>query len=205
MPVWRSGSGMKGKDLHTLNMDELTETVNRYPWFGAARKELCVRMSKMGGSEWGKEQYADAAMYIPSRKMVSDIVRSLRKEDYSDKDVERLLKTCIEPARPAEGGTGYRRTVRVAGGDFFSQDQYDGVRRDEDNIFSRFAAAPPEDPAEKRWEDPELGFCTETLARIYAEQGYAAQAKKIYSRLVLRYPEKSAYFASLIEKFGQEK
>ena len=56
----------------------------------------------------------------------------------------------------------------------------------------------------KKWEDPELGFCTETLAWIYAGQGYREEAKKIYSRLMLRYPEKSAYFASLIEKLDEE-
>ena len=43
-------------------------------------------------------------------------------------------------------------------------------------------------------------FCTETLAEIYAEQGYPEEARRIYSKLILFYPEKSAYFASLIEK-----
>ena len=42
------------------------------------------------------------------------------------------------------------------------------------------------------------------LAQIYAEQGYYDQAKRIYSRLLLKNPEKNAYFAALIEKFGQE-
>ena len=46
-------------------------------------------------------------------------------------------------------------------------------------------------------------FCTETLAQIYAEQGYNEQAKQIYSKLSLRYPEKSVYFASLIEKLDK--
>ena len=32
----------------------------------------------------------------------------------------------------------------------------------------------------------------------------AVESKKIYSRLILRYPEKSAYFASLIENLRQE-
>ena len=43
-------------------------------------------------------------------------------------------------------------------------------------------------------------FCTEALAQIYAEQGYYEQARAIYSQLSLRFPEKSAYFAALIEK-----
>ena len=182
--------------LKSLTMDELANVIKTWPWFGAARMELCERMSKMGGSEWGKEQYADAAMYIASRTIVSDIVRAARETDYSDKDVQDLLKKFISPS--------YRRTVTVPGGDFFSQDEYKGVTLEEDNYFAKFKAAKSDDDDPRKWEDPELGFCTETLAWVYADQGYYAEAKKIYSRLMLRYPEKFAYFASLIEKLDEE-
>ena len=195
-------------NLKSLTTDELTGVITLYPWFGAARMELCERMSKVGGNEWGKEQYADAAMYIASRTMVSDMVRAARKEDYSDKDIEALLKDFIAPEpveepvpEPAEG---YRRTVKVVGGDFFSSDQYEQVRQDGDNYFSRFKVGKSDEKEDRSWEDPELGFCTETLAWIYADQGYFTEAKKIYSRLILRYPEKSAYFASLIEKMDKK-
>ena len=43
-------------------------------------------------------------------------------------------------------------------------------------------------------------FGTEELAKIFAQQGFPQEAKRIYSRLVLEFPEKSAYFAALIEK-----
>ena len=207
--------------LNSLTVDELAGVINLYPWFGAARRELCERMARMGGSEWGKEQYADAALYISSRNIVSDIVRSTRKEDYSDKDVEALLKEYISPVvrqahqpepeahhpvpEPVEGAAPvYHRTVKVVGGDFFSSEQYDQVQEAGDNYFSRFKARRSEEKEDRYWDDPELGFCTETLAWIYADQGYYTEAKKIYSRLILRYPEKSAYFASLIEKLDKE-
>ena len=226
-------------NLASLTMDELTGVINLYPWYGGARKELCVRMAKVGGSEWGKAQYSDAAMYVASRTLISDIMRSAREEDYSDKDVENLIKEYIrsesgslrqvgelaEPHQPVAGQNtfqplaepveapegiypsspaAYTRSVRVAGGDFFSPEQYAAVRKDEDNVFANFKTERYDEPESRRWEDPEFGFCTETLAAIYADQGYFAEAKKIYSRLILRYPEKSAYFASLIEKLQQE-
>ena len=227
-------------ELGSLSMDELAGVISLYPWFSAARVELCERMASVGGNDWGVSQYSDAAMYVPSRSKVFAIMRSASRNDYSDKDLQSLLKEYISPSahhapeaseapvetvegqapvapeRPAavEEKTmrtpvlpdipGYHRTVRPAGGDFFSKEDYDLVRRDEDNIFSSFKAVRSEETDTRAWEDPELGFCTETLAQIYAEQGYFAEAKKIYSRLILRYPEKSAYFASLIEKLQPE-
>ena len=41
---------MEGKrpDLGTLSLGDLMEVIKEYPWFGAARKELCARMSGIG-------------------------------------------------------------------------------------------------------------------------------------------------------------
>jgi hypothetical protein len=43
-------------------------------------------------------------------------------------------------------------------------------------------------------------FITETLARIYAKQGNHVKAIRAYQKLSLKFPEKTAYFAALIEE-----
>jgi len=45
---------------------------------------------------------------------------------------------------------------------------------------------------------------SETLARIFLKQGHPARAIKVYQKLSLVFPEKSAYFAALIEKIEKE-
>lgn len=178
-------------------MEELAGVVSLYPWFGGARKELCRRMAAAGGDGWGESQYADVAMYLPSRKMVAAMLKGASGADCSDKELSEMLRKI---SRDLD-----RKSVRVAGGDYFSQEQYDLVRKQEDSVFSRFSAENDSRRQENGTEGAEsVFFYTETLAQIYADQGYYEQAKEIYSKLILAYPEKNTYFAALIEKLDKE-
>ena len=189
-------------NLKTLTLDELAGVVNLYPWYGGARRELCIRMARLGGDAWDARQYADAALYLVDRRIVSDLVRTDRQEDYADKDLVALLRSYIRE-EPDEEENG--RSVRVVGGDYFTQAQYDKVRRSDDNVFSRFVIQGKRDSADKqKVVDVDDFFCTETLARIYADQGRNEEAKRIYSKLLLKFPEKNAYFAALIENLEKE-
>ena len=194
----------KAINLKSLTMDELAGVVNLYPWYGAARKELCQRMAGMGGESWGVSQFSDQAMYVGDRGMIAEIMRRGKSDDYADKDLESLLGTYIDEKK-REGSSKTEsegRKVHVVGGDFFSQTDYEKVRKAEDNVF-----VPQPIKKKAGQESPEggpgLDFCTETLAQIYAEQGYFEQARKIYAKLILAFPEKSAYFASLIKELDK--
>jgi len=189
-------------DLKKLNLDELMGVVNLYPWFGGARKELCLRMSRMGADEWGESQYSDAAMYMPSRRVLSDLMRASRTQDWGDADVESIIKSYItEEDEQVPENQG--RRVYAGAGDYFSQEDYDKVKRSEDNVFSRYASKARQEKQTAAAAEPVFDIFTETLAQIYAEQGYYEQAKDIYSKLILAYPEKNAYFAALIQKIDE--
>ena len=179
-------------DLKKLTADELSGVVNIYPWFAAARRELCLRLAQSGEEDGRSLSFKEAALHVPDRRKLVCLLKDKRMPDYSD-----VIQT-PEDEQPGEQQT-YRRQVKIAGGDFFSQADYANVKVEEDGKLL-------ESLSSHKWEKEEgeeakdLGFYTETLAAIYAEQGYYEQAAKIYSQLILAYPEKSAYFASLIEK-----
>ena len=187
-------------DIHTLTLEELSGVISLYPWYGGARMELCRRMSGVGALS--ESQIAETGLHLGNRGVLSELLHAGRTVDCSDKDVHRLMQAFM----PEEQALQPARKIYVVGGDYFSQDQYEDVRSDGDGIFSKFAAKAREEGYTEDVE-PEAGaegFCTETLAGIYLEQGYPQEAIDIYSRLSLRYPEKSVYFAALIDEINKK-
>ena len=182
--------------LKELNLAELNGVINIYPWYGAARKELCRRMSELGEGAWSDEKYAEAALYIGSRRIIAKLARKGRETNYSDKSIKGIIQSNFSKED--------KPSIILAGGDYFSQSQYNGVKKSDDNIFATFAKQAKDDGFVDIGPEEAIDFCTQTLAEIYEEQGYPEQAKEIYSKLCLRYPEKSVYFASLIEKINNK-
>ncbi|MDR0812359.1 MAG: hypothetical protein LBN23_08855, partial [Paludibacter sp.] len=88
----------------------------------------------------------------------------------------------------------------------------DIINETSNNIIDKFLASPQkitvkqnnsEITEDARIKESETfdndDFVTETLAKIYAEQGYISRAIEIYKKLSLQDSKKSTYFAALIE------
>ena len=160
-------------------MGQLAGLVNSYPWFASARMELARRLVKEDG--WSREELSRMLMHIGDAVLLHPFVLPLLSFEVS------------APVAPAP-----EKPRRVPGGDFFTREEYEKVKR-ADDVFPLKPLVQLESE-ERPAEAVQLDFVTETLAQIYASQGYFAQAKEIYEKLILAYPEKSAYFAALIEK-----
>lgn len=97
--------------------------------------------------------------------------------------------------------------IVVVGGDYFSKEDLAQLNEEEKAAEIRLgapaAACGDCDPIECSQEVPDynsMDFVTETLAGIYADQGYYDKAIEVYAKLILLYPEKSAYFAALVNE-----
>ena len=97
--------------------------------------------------------------------------------------------------------------IFVVGGDYFSKADFEELSQEEKAPEIKFGA--PADNMERdsiladgygEVDFESMDFVTETLAAIYADQGYYDKAIDAYAKLILLYPEKSTYFASLVNE-----
>ena len=112
------------------------------------------------------------------------------------------LETENEQAGSANGSS--------AANDSAAQDESDAKKLQSDLIDKFIITNPRIEPNREKKDvpvedraTPEPGegvFVTETLAKIYVSQGYYSKAIDIFEKLSLKYPEKSSYFATQIEK-----
>ena len=86
------------------------------------------------------------------------------------------------------------REIYVVGGDYFMSEDLKSVQnQDLTSLEINHTPLREEDSSEFTDE----AYYTETLARIYADQELYDRANEVYEKLILLYPEKSAYFAAL--------
>jgi hypothetical protein len=114
---------------------------------------------------------------------------------------EDLLELDIEDEVPAQKS-----------GDEERKAESPDIRKLQSDLIDKFIHANPRiEPVKEKTETLQTdisrpfteergAFVTETLARIYTSQGYYSRAIDIYEKLSLKFPEKSSYFASQIEK-----
>lgn len=180
--------------IKELNTENLMAAVDRYPWFAAGRAELCFRTLETSGKDAAQAVLKDSLAYLPFAAVVSLRLRNAETQDFKDADIAKAIRSAIE----------HQPRIVIPGQDFFSLSEYESVRTDEDSALSRIAIvdySAPEPPKKRMSLEDEIELkVTETLAQIYVDQGYPERAKEIYMKLSLLNPEKSAYFASLIEK-----
>lgn len=206
---------MRSERLSSLPLAELEKATKAYPWYAEARREIFRRLSEKG-EEYRKEGLRGANIYIYPRihPFVESYFGGKDAEECQCRDIYEISddlegpRTVIEFEMEREHvgpnlKTKDGKEIYVVGGDYFSNEEIKSVQSDGSIMFKGFSplSAPRMRMTESDSSDfKDETFYTETLARIYAEQQLYSRANEVYEKLILLYPEKSTYFASLKEQ-----
>lgn len=215
------------EQLSTLSITELEKVVEKYPWFSLARREIFLRMILLG-DEYRKEAVKKASVYLFTREgLLKDENLHLSPKEKFDSSPENGSQNYIyelegDPIK-AETATIVKKedkktdekieipsakthSVHIIGGDYFGKDDFEALQRDgltpierikEKTLQTKYDSVQVNETATGFTDER---FYTETLAKIYTQQGFYDRAIEVYEKLILLYPEKNTYFAALIEE-----
>lgn len=164
------------------------------------------------------EQLSDLYARFPASSVVNLFYLKLL-QDHNSKEFEKIkgkvllsmpnrsliLKSKIE--LPKLQSEMKKETIPI-----ISSDPKKPVIQDEiSSLIDKFTKNPPKmifDPArhnpdinyEEELNIDDFELVSETLAMVYAEQGYVGKAEKMLKKLGLLFPEKNSYFADQIKK-----
>ena len=177
--------------LHSANDYELNSQLKKAAAFATSRKKLKELMENSQASE----PAGSAGDVLTSRDEMMERV----KRRLAEIETEREPVSRDEQPEPANEEEGEIRT------DFLSKAEIiEKFIREDPRISQPKAVFFSASEHAVRSNTDNADIVSETLAKLYLEQGDNVKARMVYEKLSLLFPEKSSYFAAQIEKTGNK-
>jgi len=200
------------ENLTEESVDGLTEIVSRFPYCQSAHILLTLNLFKEENVNYNAN-LKTTAVYAGNRRILKqqidlleqrinplihpDIVEGTQPE-IRNKQSEKITKVPElqeSTGEPDAEETQVEKTKQELLDEFIKKQP--SISRGRESFFSATDAS-------RRSVVDQENIVSETLAKVYFDQRYFEKAINIYQKLSLKYPEKSIYFAALIEKAKNE-
>jgi hypothetical protein len=188
--------------------EDLRNLAERYPYCSSIQV-LYTLVLLAGNDHEFSLQLKKTAAYAPSRKKLKDLIDAVRvsarpvplKQEAIPEPLPGTIPggdiPITEPAIEEPASSMLEPVISLS-----KEAIIEKFIREEPRISSpRITFFTPSESALRSSTD-EAEIVSETLARLYSEQGNTAKARQVYEKLCLLFPEKSSYFAAQIEKLG---
>lgn len=214
------------KSLHTIGDDRLGHALDEAAIHMPDRKVLFSYMEQLAvvkESVVNQELDSEEPAYDVLDTDKKDTTRVLQRQYLTEAVQSSILLEVGEHKEPTEEkleeAAPEKDVVVVPPSSFLDFIAGESAVRDvmrqvnSNEVISRFLSNEKREKTEffdpermaKRSLDDSGGMVSDTLARIYINQGNLDKALEAYEQLILKYPEKSGYFAARIQKVEELK
>jgi len=196
------------KDPHLLNKEsirDLTELSNDFPYCQSVHilLTLCLYKEKHFRFE---EELKKTALIVNSRRILRKHIEQMNISELPvtlpDEHIE-VVQHEVEPVTIPKSKEPEIKEKKEQPQPSVSELIDEFIRKEPSISRSGVTFFNPVDAAKTSIVDDE-NIISETLAKIYFDQGNFEKAIRMYEKLCLKYPEKSSYFAPLILKAKEE-
>ena len=198
----------------TTDVNDLDDLLIRHPYFQTGQLLLTKGLLNTDSVRYNKELKKSAA-YCLNRKKLFNLITTIKSNNINYNTDENICEKSLKEQLTIGEPLKFEENERYSFSEWLTLLKVKKIKRKKENkeanLVDRFLEKevtiskpkretffnPIEDAKKSLIEDNEL--VTPTLAKVYLEQEHYEKAKLAYKQLILKYPEKSSFFASQIK------